>query len=281
MSITQRPRPQLKIDKHLPQVVVPEKARNMFKEWWNTDIRFEKTIPHSFESGYIILEYNYMKDIDYILKQNNNSIKEIAKTYKTTFRNAEDMFKNLLNSLSKFTIYFKFKSENAMWVDIYDNTNQQFFTIDFAVGESEPEPEVSNIDIFSWATVDDNASIETFVKDLLYILVTTLWYIATTKSTKYIYEKKTPVVTSRHKNVVKVSDTKTINTPIYDLNKIRVVKVEHLQTRKKGWTYSHSFQVHGHYRHYQSGKTIFIQPYIKGKEKEFKQQTIIIDPKQI
>ena len=62
------------------------------------------------------------------------------------------------------------------------------------------------------------------------------------------------------------------------MNKIRVVSIDRLQTRKKGWTYSHSFQVHGHYRHYRNGKTIFIQPYIKGKDKEFKSQQIILDP---
>ena len=62
------------------------------------------------------------------------------------------------------------------------------------------------------------------------------------------------------------------------MNKIRVVKVENLASRKRGWTYSHSFEVHGHYRHYRNGKTIFIKPFIKGKDLDFKSQKIIIDP---
>ena len=27
----------------------------MFQDWWNTDIRFEKSIPHSFNAGYLII----------------------------------------------------------------------------------------------------------------------------------------------------------------------------------------------------------------------------------
>ena len=112
-------------------------------------------------------------------------------------------------------------------------------------------------------------------------MVSCLWYIATTtKSTKYIYEKKIPTVINRSKGIVQVSDTKTINTPIYDMQKIKVVKVETLSTRKKGWTYSHSFEVHGHYRHYKDGKVIFINPYIKGKDKEFKAQQFILTPEE-
>ena len=45
------------------------------------------------------------------------------------------------------------------------------------------------------------------------------------------------------------------------MGKVKVVKVEHLQKRKAGWTYSHSFQVHGHYRHYKSGKVIFVKEF--------------------
>ena len=62
------------------------------------------------------------------------------------------------------------------------------------------------------------------------------------------------------------------------MSKIRTVHVDKLVSRKKGWTYSHAFEVHGHYRHYQSGKVIFIEPFIKGKNKEFKAQKIIIEP---
>ena len=73
---------------------------------------------------------------------------------------------------------------------------------------------------------------------------------------------------------------KTISTPFYDMRKIRVVTLDGLIKRRKGWTYSHSFEVRGHYRHYEDGKTIFIKPFIKGKNKTTISQTITLNPKE-
>lgn len=294
--VVQKPRKELKIDKTLPQILIPPKTRAMFINWWNSDIRFEKSIPHSFESGYMILTYNYEDRQEELLKTKTAEIKEIAHHYHCTYRQAETMFKNMLYCFSKLTLYFRFVAENALSVEMYDNTNQIVSRMEFAVGDSKPEPEIISDDIlFEYGMKQLSFSLETkevtndeqkryfdsSMQCLLCILVTAFWYIATTKSTKYIYENKTPMVVGRKRNVVKVSDTKTINTPIYDMNKVRVVKVEHLQKRKAGWTYSHAFQVHGHYRHYRNGKTIFIKSYIKGKDKDFKAQEIILDPKNI
>lgn len=296
--VVKKQRPVLKIDKHLPQIIVPQKPQKMFIDWWNSDIRFEKTIPHSFDAGYIIIDFNYKGKTEKYLKiYGSEYIKQIAKAYGTTYRNAENMLIDFIESVSKFTVHFKFTEETAMFLKIYDNTDQLFSTVDFAIGESGAEPEIDSIDYLDRIEIVDDKQInntniiekfniddlvQTFSRNIMYFIVTILWYIATTsKNTKYIYEKKTPIVAKRHKNVVKVSSTKTITTPIYDLNKIRVVKVDSLTTRKKGWTYSHSFQVHGHYRHYKNGKVIFIKPFIKGKDKEFQQQTITINPKKL
>ena len=200
----------------------------------------------------------------------------------------------MLKCFSELTMYFEFVADNAMKVEMYDSTLQMVSRMEFAVGDSEPEPEITSDDIlFEYGVKQLNFSLGTelvtseekksYFDDsmhcLLCIIVTAFWYITTTKSTKYIYENKTPVITGRKKNIVKVSDTKTINTPIYDMGKVKVVKVEHLQKRKAGWTYSHSFQVHGHYRHYKSGKVIFVKEFTKGKDKDFKAQQIILDPK--
>lgn len=296
--IKQRQRKVLKIDKHLPHIVIPPKTRAMFINWWNSDIRFEQSIPHVFESGYIILDFNYLDRQDELMKSKNNDIKEIAKYYQCTYRQAEAMFKNMLKCFSKLTIYFKFINDNTLRAEIYDSTNQIIVDMSFAVGKSEPEPEIVSDDVLFEYGVKQLVSPDEYnihgrelteldekdyflgsMRCLLCLMITSFWYIATTKSTKYIYENKAPVITGRKKNVVKVSNTKTISTPIYDMGKIRVVKVEHLQKRKAGWTYSHSFQVHGHYRHYKSGKVIFVKEFTKGKNKEFKAQQIILDPK--
>ena len=296
--VEQKPRKKLKIDKHLPQILVPPRTRAMFMEWWNTDIRFEHSVPKTFESGYLMLDYNYEDRQDELLQEHKVDIKCIAKHYHCTYREAETMFKNMLHCFSKLTIYFTFRSDNDMYIELFDSTDQIIATCEFGFGKSEPEPPITSDDILfeygiKQTTLSDEMEEQSVVHkkeardafslsvhSLLCIIVTSMWYIATTKSTKYIYEKKTPMIIGRKKDVVKVSDTKTINTPIYDMGKVKIVKVEQLQTRKKGWTYSHSFQVHGHYRHYKSGKVIFVNSFVKGKDKEFKAQQVILEPKQ-
>ena len=112
------------------------------------------------------------------------------------------------------------------------------------------------------------------------LLASSMWYISTsTKKTSYYYEEKHPIMKNKDKEIKKVKSHKTISTPIYDMQKIRKVKVEHLVKRRKGWTYSHAFQVHGHYRHYKDGKVVFVNSYIKGENKPLQNQIITLDPK--
>ena len=268
----------LKIDKRLPQIIVPADKIQMFIDWWNSDIRFEKSIPHTFNEGYMIIDNIHIQGGFSDLNIYNNLIKTIAQTFHTTFRNIENQFKDFLEKSKKLTLHFKFTAENAMFVETYDDDNRIMSNMEFAVGEnSEPE---RIVDFNNAKATDFDTVMEDMNFNNLAIMVSCLWYIATTtRSTKYIYENKTPVITGRNKGVVQVSDTKFITTPIYDMKKVRVVTVEKLTQRKKGWTYSHSFEVHGHYRHYKNGKVIFIKPFVKGKDKEFKAQQIILDPK--
>lgn len=268
----------LKIDKHLPQIIVPNNKVQMFIDWWNTDIRFEKSIPHSFNEGYMIIKNLQSDFID--ISNYTHIIKSEAKKYHQTYRNIENDIKQFIANSDKYTMYFKFVTETDTMIELYDVNGSIVSRIDFKVGaESEPETELSLADNVKKLTDFDDV-VQSLAFIYLGIFASCMWYIATTKrTTKYIYENKVPQITKRSKNIVHVSDTKYITTPIYDMRKIRVVKVESLQTRKKGWTYSHSFEVHGHYRHYKNGKTIFISPFVKGKNKEFKAQTIIIEPK--
>lgn len=265
----------LKIDKRLPQIIVPADKIQMFIDWWNSDIRFEKSIPHTFDEGYMIIDN--IKGGFNDISTYADLIKTIAKTFHTTYRDIENQFKGFIESSKKLTLYFKFTSENAMFVETYDNDDKIISNMEFAVGEnSEPEKfiEFNKVEATNFDDVMEDMNFNN-----LAIMVSCLWYIATTtRSTRYIYENKTPVVTSRNRGVVQVSDTKFITTPIYDMKKVKVVTVEKLTQRKKGWTYSHSFEVHGHYRHYKDGKVVFIKPFIKGKDKDFKAQKIIVKP---
>ena len=141
--VEQKERKRLKIDKHLPQILLPPKARKMFMEWWNSDIRFEQTIPHSFESGYVILNYDYEDRVEELLIEHKADVREIAKHYHITYREAETLFRNMTHCFSQLTLHFKFIQENAMFIEMYDATEQLIANMEFAVGKSEPEPEIT------------------------------------------------------------------------------------------------------------------------------------------
>lgn len=272
---------QLKINKRLPQIHIEQKQIDLFIEWWNKDIRFQQTIPHSFEEGYLKCDLNLNIDINKF----RDIIKQSAKEYKTTYRVMENTFKDFISMIEHTTIHFKFINNNEVYLNTYDKNNNIISRIEFEYGEDKKdfEEEFTYDKMYDIMNKSNNSDDLMFGFNLLYtiIFVTSIWYIATTRNTtKYVYEHKTPVITSRKKNIVKVSDTKVISTPIYDISKIKTKKVDGLIKHRKGWTYSHAFQVHGHYRHYKDGKVIFVNSYIKGKDKEFKPQTIELKPKE-
>ena len=270
---------QLKINKRLPQIHIEQKQIDLFIEWWNKDIRFQQTIPHSFEEGYLKCDLNLNIDINKF----KDLIKQSAKVYKTTYRVMENTFKDFISMIEHTTIHFKFINNNEVYLNTYDKNNNIISRIEFEYGEDKKdfEEEFTYDKMYNIMNKSNNSDDLMFGFNLLYtiIFVTSIWYIATTRNTtKYVYEQKTPIITSRKKNIVRVSDTKVISTPIYDISKIKTKKVEGLIKHRKGWTYSHAFQVHGHYRHYKDGKVIFVNSYIKGKNKEFKSQTIELKP---
>lgn len=266
----------LKIDPSLPQLILPENKVGMFIEWYNKDIRFQNTIPHAFNEGYLKLHNTINVDIS----KYNVYFKELARQLKTTYREIENRFKNLLTQLESPTVYFKF-IDRTIYISVYGADNELMSKISCEISENGENKEFDLETLWKGATWDDIQN--NFNYYYLVIFNTCMWYIATTtKTTKYYYEETRPKYEpSKDKKIRHVSRTKTITTPIYDFTKIKKVKIESLITRRKGWTYSHSFEVHGHYRHYKNGKTIFISPYIKGKGKELQAQVITLDPEQI
>ena len=272
----------LNLNKRLPQIHIEQKQIDLFLDWWNKDIRFEKTIPHSFEEGYLLCDMDMKID----MSKFNTLIKQTAKQFRTTYRDIENKFKDFIRALEHPIVYFKFLNDNIITMETfnqYDKSRISNISFQFGANSKDMEEEFTPQKMYEQVLQSEDFEKSMYCFNMLYviILITSLWYIATTKrTTKYVYEQKRPVIASRHKNVVKVSDTKTINTPIYDITKIKTKKVDCLIKNRKGWTYSHSFQVHGHYRHYKDGRVIFINSYIKGKDKEFKPQVVELKPTQ-
>ena len=275
----------MKFNKKLPQIIIPRDKLTMFMDWWDNDIRFEHTVPKAFEEGYLIYK---LPESDFSSDMSRQAIKLLAKHSGYTYRETENKLKEINNS--ELIVYFRFVGDDKMFFERYENGD----LVSRGTGElggstDKPDPKMSDLlgeagasAILFHRTVPADANANVINLFSVYLVITALWYIATSKSTKYVYERETPIVTSRHKykdkKIVQVKPEKTIKTPIYDMTRIRVVKTSGLIARKKGWTYSHAFQVHGHYRHYKSGKVVFINSYVKGKDKELQPQAITLSP---
>lgn len=270
----------LRINKKLPQIVLPQNKNNYFIEWYDRDLRFQNDIPSSFERGYLFIEGTLYNEE----QLNDNNYKELfkalAKSYKTTYRIIEDSFKNYIKLIKNTVLYFEF-DKPFLKIDIYlENKLFHSMQLDLsAIDESKPNPTLFEKQKELYES--SKSFQELYAYYCLILLECSLWYIATTtKTTKYYRENKTPAYVYEKKEIINVKRNRVISTPIYDMNKIKRVKIEGLIKRRKGWTYSHSFQVHGHYRHYKDGKVVFIKPYIKGKGKEEVVQRITLNPKE-
>lgn len=270
----------LRINKKLPQIVLPKEKNEYFIEWYDKDLRLQDEIPNSFDRGYLFLEGTLYNEEQLNDESYKELFKKTAKAYNTTYRTIENAFVDYINNIKDTIIYFEFEN-NFLKLQIYlKNILFHGLTLDLSkVDSSKPNPTL--LEIQTELYNNGKSFQELYSHYCLILLKCCLWYIVTTtKTTKYYRQEKQQPYFYEKKEVINIKRNKVISTPIYDMNKIRRVKVEGLIKRRKGWTYSHSFQVHGHYRHYQDGKVVFIKPYIKGKGKEEISQKIILSPKE-
>lgn len=272
---------ELKINKRLPQIILPAEKNKLFIKWYNEDLRYQDEIPKAFSRGYVFLKNTVMgkdkiNDEDY-----KRMFRYLAKENKCTYRYCEDYYLMFIEKTEDTVLYFEFE-DNNLTIEVYCS-GKQVNTTTIPLDHIEPGEAPTLED--GLKSMIENVEEADFVTHYAYycfiMLSTVLWYLATTtKPVKYKREnKETSSIYYEKKEVINPKRNKTITTPIYDMSKTRIKNTTGLIKRRKGWTYSHSFQVHGHYRHYANGKTIFIKPFIKGKGKEEMAQTITINPK--
>ena len=276
---------ELRINPLLPNIIISKDKINLFVDWYNKDIRFQKELPHTFERGYIRIK-SMLFNTD--ISNYNVFIKALAKQYNKTYRQIENMLKLYIDGINDVTVYFEFK-DNMFYNYIYKKDGKILSKAEAQIGDNkQPSPEIT---LTSLSNNDINKlnNEQEFVDDVqnkfnyfcLAICSTCLWYLATTtKTTKYKYKERPKKEYNPNKRVVYVKENKNVTTPIYNLDNIKIKTVDRLINKREGYTYSHSFQVHGHYRHYKDGKVIFVNSYIKGKDKPFKHQNIIINPRE-
>ena len=253
----------------------------MFEKWFDEDVSNEKSVPHTFEEGYLIFE-----DMDVLDDKAKDEIKYIAKKTHAIYRKVETMYK-MLNG-KETILYFKFLNDNELYMERYtdkmliskgkfDTTQMSSFKI-----SSLDLVWKMKMEIIGWIEETAQEYLNSRTDYYVAMLITSLWYIATTKSTKYIHNEVAFPLTRQQENKkvrIKEISTKKITIPIYDLGKARIVPLETLKKRKRGWTYSHAFNVRGHFRHYKSGKVIFIKSFTKCKDLETKDNEIIVMPR--
>lgn len=274
------------VDESLPRIIIPSNKLGIFKDWYNKDLRFQDKIPHSFDCGYMLFSLGGIF-IDYSSDVVKNLIKRTAKNYKKTYRKSESYLSDVVNLFNAdFTVHFSF-NDNMLKLRIYGNS-KLYGELEVGLDSIDPSranPEATDnfladlnlddIDIFKLC----DSSMNLLSYYCLAILSSALWYLATsTKTTKYYYETKPERLVSSDRNIVDVKKEQYITTPIYDLSKVKIVKLDSLIKHRKGWTYSHAFQVHGHFRHYKSGKVVFVNSYVKGKGKSLVNKDIVLNP---
>lgn len=266
----------------MQRIKLPKKVIPMLEQWYNEDLTKENTVPHTFEEGYLIFE-----DADALDDNAKDEIRYIARKTHAVYRKVETMYK-MLNG-KETILYFKFLSDNVLYVERYnDKTLIQKVTYrldekKFVTTSSLNVTWRMQVEIVGWNKKTAEQYLKCKTDYYVAMLVATLWYIATSKSKKYIHnEVAFPLMrqSDKKKGTLKEVTSKRITTPIYDLGKTRVVSLEMLKKRKRGWTYSHAFNVRGHYRHYKTGKVTFIKSYTKCKNLETRETEIIVSPKE-
>lgn len=254
----------------------------MLEKWYDEDICKENSVPHTFEEGYLIFE-----SADALDDKAKDEIRYIARKTHAIYRKVEEMYK-MLNG-KETILYFKFLNDSELLVERYTDKvliQRARYKLDernFQTISSLSYIWRIQVEIVGWNEKTAQEYLKSKTDYCVAMLVTALWYIATAKSKKYIHDAVAfPLVRQKDKktNRIKEITSKKITTPIYDLGQTKVVSLEMLKKRKKGWTYSHAFSVRGHFRHYKSGKVAFIKPFVKCKNLEPKDTEIIIAPKE-
>ena len=214
----------LRIDNKLPQIILPQSKIGMFIDWYNNDLRLLGTLPEAYNEGYLIIE-NDIIQID--ISKQSEYIKSLAKQLNGTYRQVENRLKYFIEDLEKVTMYFKYVDNNIqIWLYGKDSTIVSKMSFQVQEGENSLVADRYIDEFTNW---DDLLNEFNFYCVIL--LTSSLWYIATTtKTTKYYYEENRPRYTysANEKSIKSVSKHKTINTPIYDFNKIKKVKIESL-----------------------------------------------------
>lgn len=287
------------INQYLPIIGIPENKTISFLEWFKTDIyesgKFIHQMPQVFDEGYIFIERIPTKFDQQVL---SDYIKKLARLEGKTFREVENLLLPTYKMfLENVLLHFKFGGKYKLqveYVSTIDNGLLGRFALDdelwgqplyidnkYPISGNKHHLLINNN---IYCDMQNGYQFQKAIQEYyVELLASALWYISLYKN-KYKYE--TPM--SKEDIYVKFynkkpnihhNTTQRITTSFYDLSKTPMSKVSTLAKKRDGFEYSHQFDVRGHYRHYKSGKVIFIKSFTKANDKPRLQKHILLEPK--
>lgn len=288
--------PELKLDYSLPIISIPHNKTIPFLKWYCDDISNTKIyeIPKVFDSGYLTISHI---PCEFINNCKNEYIKYLAKTEKMTFREVENLLKDVYDvMLNDIVIYYEFIDEYPC-LSIYSGIDsKQIMQVPLQKYKDEDNQILANLGdiqgiddtlVITDASCTTNERHEfqnTMIVVYVGLFVSAMWYMTLYRN-RYKYEKQLSKDDAREtilhrKKPERVSSTKIITTSFYDLSEAPQSKVQTMIKKRAGFEYSHQFDVKGHFRHYKDGKVIFIESYTKAKDKPKLQKNIILNPEE-
>lgn len=282
------------MDYYLPIINIPANKVCSFFKWFNDDIystTFAKEIPKAFPEGYIFIEKIPYRIPDEELR---TYLKNVARHFNNTYTNVKQLTDNLYKLYtSNAIIHYKFEG-SAIIIRIYSTVENGL------LGILNLTEEIINKGLIidnTWQITDreliitDNISCDEYygfnlqhrMSNYYFMLFTcAMWYLTLYKN-KYKYHKqisKNDVREIIHKEGYKHQNSvQVLTTSLYDLSRTPMNKPETLAKKRAGFTYSYQFEVRGHYRHYKSGKVVYINSFTKAENKPKRQKQILLNPK--
>lgn len=301
------------INNTLPKIILPKDKAKLFLDWYEKDLYKEDNIPEVFNEGYFIVDVSdFIKTVTHtIFELDANSFA----TQTSVIKSIRDMYDRVVihfkfgnNNKINLSLYSETTGKEVLTkefdietiklhrlqsqmkglimekqVSMYDDLViditkiQEFKNKAYTIGYIREDIQQGMLDI-----------LEKFTREWYilcgHLLISAFWYLATSKpaDTEKLKISEYKIESARYDNSVKYNKHKNkvrnITNPVYNFGFIKEIDVTRLISKKKGWKISYEFQVRGHYRHYKSGKTVFIKPYEKGKGLEQKQTVLKLNP---
>lgn len=304
----------LRVNNKLPKIILPKEKTELFMNWYKQDLYNEDSVPEVFNEGYFYVDLsNFIKITKFnVFELNGNRFKlqeQLINSIHERYDSTIIYFKFIKANTLKLIYYSQKTGEILGKIEEFDyetmlktrrsiqNMRNIILKNDFKVSNIDVDlvfdiPSLAKEalqEIEKGNVVDFDNILNGFNFDwsniCFYLLMSALWYLVSIKNEKEntdlimaSYSKTKTTHCKKNNKRRSQNYVKNITTPIFDLAKTKSLSVNKLIAKKRGWKISCEFSVRGHYRHYKSGKVVFVKSFEKGKGLKMKQNIIKLNP---